>query len=288
MGRRSPLGSERERELVRRYLAGEPTMDLCVAFDRSDTGIRDVLRKHGVRPSKSLPITSVELYDAFRLYSGGMNVRQVEYEVGRRGGSLGRALKKAGFRLRPHKKRKILALDQEADMASQYKNGATYQVLMKKFEVSDSVVKRVLKEHGIQPRTGWGRYKTEPWTDRKGVKHVFKSSWELAYAKHLDGQGADWKYEPMKVFLKECRCYTPDFGIYEGGQLVMLIEVKGWLDEKTIHRLEEFRAMYPALTLALVGPEDLAEMGLVEEKYLGHHMAEKVSEFNRQFEEVVS
>ena len=64
------------------------------------------------------------------------------------------------------------------------------------------------------------------YTNDKSI-FIFKSSWELAYAKHLDANDIDWIYEPI-FKLSNGTSILPDFQLSEG----VIIEVKGyWRDD---------------------------------------------------------
>ena len=64
-----------------------------------------------------------------------------------------------------------------------------------------------------------------------------RSSWELTFAKYLDGKGLSWKYEP-ESFETSHGFYTPDFWVEE---LNSYVEVKGYFrDENSKQKFEEF------------------------------------------------
>lgn len=265
--------------MVRRYEAAEPTKDLCVAFDRSDGGVRNILRKHGVKPSRSPRQKQLSLdqdREARELYEGGLNVRQVSESLGLSENGANRALKRTGAEMRPNIKRKLLSPEQGAQLAVDYKAGGTYESLTKKYGVSNTVIQRVLREHGIEPRIGWASYRTVSYLDRRGCSHIFKSSWELAYAEWLDSQEVDWQYEPVSFDLKVCRKYTPDFGIFVDGSISYFVEVKGWVTDAVEKRMIEFHRTYPMIRVVMMGAEELAKLGLVEFKYVNHPQAARV------------
>jgi hypothetical protein len=181
-------------------------------------------------------------------------------------------------------KRHPFALEEEQRMeaAIQYEDGKTLRDIATEFCVSTSTVKKALNEFNVPSRTGWGKFKTEPWLDRKGNEHVFKSRWELSYAKHLDVQNLDWEYE-LKKFILDGYIYTPDFRVQmEHG--VEYHEVKGWLDARTIRRIKAFVSKYPKETLRIIGPAEMVALGLAEEYYLNHKMADEVSSLRHQIE----
>ena len=90
-----------------------------------------------------------------------------------------------------------------------------------------------------------------------------RSSWELAFAQHLDSQGIDWRYEETRYALNDGdMTYLPDFFIYEDGKLVKIYEVKGWLGPNSVSRITVFRSEYPTIPLEVIGREEFASIGI--------------------------
>lgn len=278
MGRRAPLSTAQEAELVRRYQAGEQTLSLCAAFDRSDTGVRNILRRHGVVPSHGMaPLATEQKVEALRLYADGLNSHQVGEKLGITSAAVIKAVRRTGGAVRAPVKRRLLTPEQTSAVAAEYRAGGTYDLLTKKYGVSTAVIQRALKEHGVATRVGWASYRVVEYTDRHGTLHRMKSTWEAATARWLDAEGLDWKYEPCRFGLKVARCYTPDFGVYVGGELSHFVEVKGWLTPRVEKKMLEFRRTYPSLHVVLVGPAELAKLGFVAGKYENHPQAGRVA-----------
>jgi hypothetical protein len=166
-----------------------------------------------------------------------------------------------------------------------YESGADYRELATKYGVSTACVCDTLRAAGLQSRTGWAKYRTHPWQDKKGKWHRFKSSWELAYAKYLDDQNKNWKYEPHHYTLEICRRYTPDFEIYDiDGTLKDMVDVKGWLNESTERRMLEFVSTYPSMPLRVIGCDEMIKLGLIDPCYAKHPMTVRVQNFKVQLE----
>lgn len=214
------------------------------------------------------------------LYRDGKTIREIASEVGVVHSTVSKVLRRAGIEKRQSVKRKKLSVEKRRELADRYAAGEIMEALQKSYGVSSTVVTSCLDEFGVKHRTGWSGFGTEEWTDRRGRVFVFKSTWELAYAQHLDAKQLTWEYEPCKFPLVECKCYTPDFAVYESGS-VEYHEVKGWLDQKTIRRISEFRRTYPRERFKMVGPLELAELGLVDEKYRNHKMGDLVFRFQQ-------
>lgn len=215
------------------------------------------------------------------LYEDGMTIREIASEVGVVSSTVSKHLRKAGVPKRESRKRKKMSLEQRKEVASRYGLGDTISKLEKEYGVSSTVVISCLDEFGVKHRTGWGKFKTQEWTDANGRVWVFKSRWELEYAKWLDSEGHEWDYEPCKFGLRECKCYTPDFAVHIDGK-TEFHEVKGWLDEGTERRLLEFVQMYPERTLKIIGPKQMAGLSLVGSEYETHNMADVVFRFQQK------
>ena len=285
-GKPRSLSEQAEVEVVQKYIAGVRSTVLAKEYSVSPSTVRNILQRHGHRPSDhqwhapKKPkrfLTADEVSEMAALYKAGSNTHQIgeKFEIGHP--SVWKALKRAGIELRPAVKRLYLSPEQRAEIAVLYKTGATYLDLSKQFDVSGSVLQTALAEHGITPRTGWSKYRAVCWVDRKGRHFTFKSTWERSYAEHLDSQGLEWDYEPERFELKVCRRYTPDFRIQDGST-VYYVEIHGWADAPTEKKLKEFVSTYPVVRLDILGPGELAKLGLVEPWYATHRQAKRVSE----------
>lgn len=71
----------------------------------------------------------------------------------------------------------------------------------------------------------------------RGIK--YRSSWEVYVQKLLLYSGINSQYEPRRYFLSQGVSYLPDFYLPE---LRIFIEVKGWLRQKDIVKLNMFKA----------------------------------------------
>jgi len=78
----------------------------------------------------------------------------------------------------------------------------------------------------------------------------FKSGWEIKVAKYLDENNIKWEYETISYSLSETRSYTPDFSIYENGDLKH-IEVKGYFRKENRIKFDEFTEMYPKINVEI-------------------------------------
>lgn len=212
--------------------------------------------------------------------------REIAEAVGVAEGTVSKWLYAQGVEKRVGKTgRYKLTLEQRFELADRYQAGETFEELCKAYGVSSTVVQACLAEFGVRTRCAWGRFKQPPWTDRRGRTYEFKSTWERAYAGHLDAQGAIWDYEPRRFGLRECKCYTPDFEVMTP-QGVEYHEVKGWMDERCVARIQEFVRSYPGVRVRMVGPLDLLRLGLIEGRYEDHRMAQRVDSVRQWLEAV--
>jgi hypothetical protein len=57
--------------------------------------------------------------------------------------------------------------------------------------------------------------------------HRFRSSWELIFARYLDGLGVRWQYELRAYKLPNGKHYVPDFHVEIPGTGTVVVEIKG-------------------------------------------------------------
>lgn len=79
----------------------------------------------------------------------------------------------------------------------------------------------------------------------RGIR--FRSTWETRFAQACDAHGILWDYEKRAFDLGTCT-YRPDFELPFG----VFVEIKGWLDKRSVEKLALFRKLYPDITLVLV------------------------------------
>lgn len=73
---------------------------------------------------------------------------------------------------------------------------------------------------------------------------LMRSSWEVLFARWLDGQGEPWRYEPKVFRLAGSTRYVPDFFLPDRE---IWVEVKGRLVEKAQHKIDLFRLQHPLI-----------------------------------------
>lgn len=79
-------------------------------------------------------------------------------------------------------------------------------------------------------------------SEKLGVN--FRSNWEVELAELMTELGITWEYEPERVYFRaERESYLPDFYL---PQYNLWIEVKGYMDERSLRRIKLFRKYYGA------------------------------------------
>lgn len=92
------------------------------------------------------------------------------------------------------------------------------------------------------------------WREIGGQRCFFRSSWEANYARLLELLCCDWKHEPeCFVFPVGSRCiYTPDFRVRQADGEFVYHEVKGWMDQRSLRKIQLMAEHYPEVKLLVV------------------------------------
>lgn len=99
-------------------------------------------------------------------------------------------------------------------------------------------------------------------THGKHIKYkriLFRSSYEVKYAKYLDKNNIKWEYEPTTFRLSNTT-YTPDFKINNK----KYIEIKGWFSPKSYLKIKEFISVNPEIDFTILLEKDLKKMGVLK------------------------
>jgi len=100
----------------------------------------------------------------------------------------------------------------------------------------------------IKPSYGNGGYYKNIW---------MRSSYEIAYAKWLDGKNIEWQYEPNAFDLGNTT-YTPDFYLPEDDTY---IEIKGYWREDAKEKFKLFKKIYNNIKVIVLDQKRLKEVG---------------------------
>jgi predicted nuclease of restriction endonuclease-like RecB superfamily len=116
------------------------------------------------------------------------------------------------------------------------------------------------------PRTSHrlGGNPSQGWRIIGKQKAYFRSIWEANYARVLEylknlGDVESWEHEPktfwFEAIKRGVRSYLPDFRVnYTDGSHVW-VEVKGWMDPKSLTKIKRFRKYYPEEPLVVISEE---------------------------------
>ena len=85
---------------------------------------------------------------------------------------------------------------------------------------------------------------------------MFRSSWEVEYAKYLDKSSIKWLYE-SKTFDLGNTTYTPDFYLPESDTYV---EIKGYESDVFIKKFKYFKNIFTNIKIKLLKYEDLLKI----------------------------
>lgn len=89
------------------------------------------------------------------------------------------------------------------------------------------------------------------------------SSWEVLVAQYFDKHNIIWSYNVHGYRLSDNRIYYPDFFIYEKGEFIKLIEVKGYFREENKLKYELFKKEYPNIIIELWDKPQLKLRGII-------------------------
>ena len=129
---------------------------------------------------------------------------------------------------------------------------------------ASETMQRRMREHG----TFYSRGK-QAWHTIGGQKHFFRSSWEVVYAQYLQSQLEEkqillWEFEPQ-IFqffdtANGVRSYVPDFRVTKLDGCIEFHEVKGWMDKKSVIKLEKMKLEYPNIVLKLIRKKEYDQL----------------------------
>jgi hypothetical protein len=86
-----------------------------------------------------------------------------------------------------------------------------------------------------------------------------RSSWESKYAKYLESNNIDFKYESNAFLLSNSKHYIPDFYLTASDEYV---EIKGYLSDDQSEKYELFRVEYPQVKWKILFKEDLLTLNI--------------------------
>ena len=158
--------------------------------------------------------------------------------------------------------------DDQKKICEKYELGMSGSALADIYQCSRDAINKVLTAAGISIRS-FDEATGLKWADKSGRIFHMRSLWEIKTAKWLDDAGRVWHYEHCAYELGGGRNYTPDFWVYDGGDLVELIDVKGWLRPASADVIELFKTEYSHLPFVMWDEPELRERGILDIKIDG-------------------
>lgn len=137
---------------------------------------------------------------------------------------------------------------------------------------------KVLKARAANGNLSMPRRKTTwkaGWRDVGGKRRYFRSLWEANYARYLEflktnNQIIDWEHEPKTFWFEDvkrgCMSYLPDFCVTGNDGREIYHEVKGWMDVRSMTKIERMKEYYPSVPLVVI---DSAGYGAIAQKVAG-------------------
>lgn len=228
-------------------------------------------------PSKK-KATDEEILEAYRQLG---SVHKVGVMLGMHGGSVHERLVRLGANVPVNV---ITDTDRETIKAyyeQTHPHDFDLKALAKSLKRTVPLISRTAKEMGLTQRdrpqskathkkivsrskkTAQSRY---PQPDRAEFPNIrFRSTWEANYARYLNwrvdqGEIRSWEYEVetfwfMKI-MRGVRSYTPDFKIYPIDGEPYFIELKGYMDARSLTKLKRMRIYHPEVRVDLVAAKD--------------------------------
>lgn len=98
-----------------------------------------------------------------------------------------------------------------------------------------------------------------------GTKVWLRSTYEYIFAKWLDKNNIEWKIEEIQFKLSNNETYRPDFFIYKNSKLLMIIEIKGYFNNRR-YKAELFKKEFTIPLIIIDNINDYCENYNMEKK----------------------
>jgi transposase len=150
---------EQEREICRRYLAGENSVQLSTAFGVVDCTIRKIIKRNGIslrsRSEARGGLSESGEADACRRYRGGESTPSIAAALGVSINIICRILKRHGIDTRPNGEfLRAFTAAEEHEICRRYLEGESTVQLGEAFGHTPSAISNALKRNGIERRAG--------------------------------------------------------------------------------------------------------------------------------------
>lgn len=102
----------------------------------------------------------------------------------------------------------------------------------------------------------------EWYTRLDGSEIWLRSSYEIRVVKMLDKLSINWIYEPKAFIINDNKStYRPDFYLPD---LDVWWEIKGWMDDNSIYKINNFIDMYPEHQIRILKEDEIKKLELID------------------------
>ena len=144
---------EQEREICRRYLAGETTVQLAEALGVNSSTIGDLLKRNGVETRKR-GLTDEQEQEICRRYLAGESSTQLGGDLGVSPSTIGAVVKRNGFKIRAQgEDRRLFTDEQERLICQRYLDGESCIVIGAAFGACHTTIGNILERNGVKTRS---------------------------------------------------------------------------------------------------------------------------------------
>lgn len=254
------------------YDSGMTLMQVADKMGVSHSSVAKWFRKHNV-PTRSIKkakqLRNGNVFDEekiIELYNQGMLIKDIATEVGYEKSTVGKLLRNTNLEITnpnhsTNTKKTIknkdflyhqyIVLEKTQEQIAEEYGGSTNMVgrYLRKFNIpirqrSDAILLSFKNGRNVSTQEKNPRGNGQ-WVILNGEHVYLKSSWEVDAMRYLFLNGYNFKYEEVRFDLGRYT-YTPDFFIYdENNDLIAIIEVKGWLKDKSATKMMTFLELYP-------------------------------------------
>jgi len=115
----------------------------------------------------------------------------------------------------------------------------------------------------IHLKNGRATWKQD-WAEIGGKRNFYRSKWEYRYALYLEFMKkhkhiVDWEHEPKTFYFEGIKRgttnYKPDFRVVFPSGNHEWVEVKGYMDSKSVTKIKRMAKYFPEEKLRVVGKE---------------------------------
>ncbi len=120
--------------------------------------------------------------------------------------------------------------------------------------------------HLVNGKSTW----KQDWAEIGGKRNFYRSRWEYRYALYLQFMKEnkyilEWEHEPKTFYFEGIKRgtnnYKPDFRVTFPSNNVEWIEVKGYMDSKSITKIKRMAKYFPEEKLRVIGKDWFSSNG---------------------------